>query len=541
MPTPNIEPTGKIILTEFTTSQDATEHREAGAALFTPSEIKKVGVVGAGVMGRSIAEAIIYGGFSVILYDVNLPFAKSQLQLALEQIEKRIATGKAPGIALSQVELSVVDRIEGLAACDLVIEAIAENLPLKQELFANLEKHLEPHAILATNTSSLSPNAIFSGLSNPARTIGLHFFNPATHMKLVEIVPTQATAAETITATFEFAARIGKSAVSAQVSPGFIVNRVARPFYSSSWRLLDESSLTPRDIDRLMVECGGFRMGPFELMDLIGHDVNEAVTKSVFEQLYYDPKYRPSIRQRELVAAGHLGRKSGQGIYSYGQSAGNARGVDTKVGGDVDDGTSKLSETSKDKHGFTFNGIIGEELRPLLKNSSLSLAFNHGPDSHLLDGTTITITDGRCANDLEVVHGAKGAIVIDTYVDVDRTSAIAFARSKSVTDDQVAQVRALMASCAIELIEVDDIPGLVVARTIAGVVNIACEIEGSKIASAADIDLAMRLGVNYPCGPFEFASRIGAGKILDLLLRLSNFYGDGYFSPSIHLRHLAAR
>ncbi len=525
-------------MTQFTNNRETTERTDSAPAEVASSEIKRVGVVGAGVMGRSIAEAIIYGGFSVILYDVNLPFAKSQLQLTLDQIEKRIANGKAPGIILSKVELLAADRMEELAACDLVIEAIAESLPLKQELFANLEKQLEPHTILATNTSSLSPNAIFRGLSDPSRAVGLHFFNPATHMKLVEIVPTQATSAETVSTIFDFATRIGKSAVLAQVSPGFIVNRVARPFYSSSWRLLDETSLTPRDIDRLMVECGGFRMGPFELMDLIGHDVNEAVTKSVFEQLYYDPKYRPSIRQRELVAAGHLGRKSGQGVYSYGQVA---EGTGTNESSNVEAITTDGSVSTTVEHGFTFNGIIGEELRPLLKNSNLSLAFNHGPDSHLLDGTTITITDGRCAFELEIVHGAKGAIVIDTYVDVDRTSAIAFSRSKSVTDDQVAQVRALMASCAIELIEVDDIPGLVVARTIAGLVNIACEIEGSKIADAADIDLAMRLGVNYPFGPFEFASRIGARKILDLLLRLSHFYGDGYFSPSIHLRRLAAR
>ncbi len=330
-------------------------------------------------MGRSIAEAIIYGGFSVILYDVNLPFAKSQLQLTLDQIEKRIANGKAPGIILSKVELLAADRMEELAACDLVIEAIAESLPLKQELFANLEKQLEPHTILATNTSSLSPNAIFRGLSDPSRAVGLHFFNPATHMKLVEIVPTQATSAETVSTIFDFATRIGKSAVLAQVSPGFIVNRVARPFYSSSWRLLDETSLTPRDIDRLMVECGGFRMGPFELMDLIGHDVNEAVTKSVFEQLYYDPKYRPSIRQRELVAAGHLGRKSGQGVYSYGQVA---EGTGTNESSNVEAITTDGSVSTTVEHGFTFNGIIGEELRPLLKNSNLSLAFNHGPDSH---------------------------------------------------------------------------------------------------------------------------------------------------------------
>lgn len=280
-------------------------------------------------------------------------------------------------------------------------------------------------------------------------------------------------------------------------------------------------------------------MGPFELMDLIGHDVNLAVTNSVFEQLYFDARYRPSIRQRELVAAGHLGRKSGRGIYSYDDGGGAKREVATASSIPAD--SSNIEPSDEDRgHGFTFNGVIGEELAPLLKNSNLTLAFNHGPDSHLLDGTTITITDGRCANELEIVHGGKGAIVLDFYVDVDKTSAIAFARSKQVTDQQVEQVRSLLKSCGIELIEVDDVPGLVVARAISPIVNIACEIEGAKIASAADIDIAMRLGVNYPLGPFEFASKIGASKILDLMLRLSHFYGDSYFSPSIHLRRLAA-
>ncbi|MDA8276677.1 MAG: 3-hydroxyacyl-CoA dehydrogenase NAD-binding domain-containing protein [Actinomycetota bacterium] len=501
--------------------------------------IQRVGIVGAGVMGRSIAEAVIYGGFEVVLYDVNLPFAKAQQELTLGQVAKRIEAGKAPGLSIEQVHLLVVDAIEDMADCNLIIEAVAEDLALKQSLFAKLEKHLASGAILATNTSSLSPNAIFNALSDPTRTIGLHFFNPATHMKLVEIVPTQTTSKETIEATFEFAKKIGKTAVQAQVSPGFIVNRVARPFYSGGWRLLDESSLTPSEIDRLMVQCGGFRMGPFELMDLIGHDVNLAVTNSVFEQLYFDARYRPSIRQRELVAAGHLGRKSGRGIYSYDDGGGAKREVATASSIPAD--SSNIEPSDEDRgHGFTFNGVIGEELAPLLKNSNLTLAFNHGPDSHLLDGTTITITDGRCANELEIVHGGKGAIVLDFYVDVDKTSAIAFARSKQVTDQQVEQVRSLLKSCGIELIEVDDVPGLVVARAISPIVNIACEIEGAKIASAADIDIAMRLGVNYPLGPFEFASKIGASKILDLMLRLSHFYGDSYFSPSIHLRRLAA-
>ena len=525
-------------MTQTTTAQEVSEGIELSPQENPSQQIRSVGVIGAGVMGRSIAEAIIYGGFKVLLYDVNLSFAKAQLEHTLEQVTRRIDAGKAPGLTLAQVDISVVEDVGGLSECDLVIEAIAEDLDLKRSLFTKVEECVSERAILATNTSSLSPNAIFSELAKPGRCIGLHFFNPATHMKLVEIVPAQGTDSSTVEAIFEFAAAIGKSGVLAQVSPGFIVNRVARPFYSSSWRLLDESSLSPSEIDRLMVRCGGFRMGPFELMDLIGHDVNEAVTKSVFEQLYYDPKYRPSIRQREMVAAGYLGRKSGQGIYSYSTEGGL---IKKRPAADASGEVEEELYVADDGHDFTFNGVIGEELAPLLKGSKLSLAFNHGPDSHLLDGTTITITDGRCANDLEVAHGGKGAILLDFYVDVEKTSAIAFTRSKSVTDSQVNQVRSLFKSCSIDMVEVDDVPGLVVARTVSAIVNVACEVEGAKIAKADDIDVAMRLGVNYPHGPFELASKVGAKRILELLLRLSHFYGDGYFSPSIHLRRLATK
>ncbi|MDA8196126.1 MAG: 3-hydroxyacyl-CoA dehydrogenase NAD-binding domain-containing protein [Actinomycetota bacterium] len=497
-------------------------------------QISRIGVVGAGVMGRSIAEAVIYGGFGVTLFDVDLDFARAQMEVTLVQITKRIDSGKAPQSSIDQVDLTVADSISNLSDCDLVIEAIAEDLPLKKSLFLELERHLSKEAILATNTSSLSPNSIFSGLSERGRSIGLHFFNPATHMKLVEIIPTQFTTPETLDVAFEFVKRIGKSPVQAQVSPGFIVNRVARPYYSNSWRLLDESQLTPREIDALLVGCGGFKMGPFELMDLIGHDVNEAVTRSVFEQLYYDPKYRPSIRQRELVAAGLLGRKSGRGIYDH--EVRGDRGEETPPG----DGSDREKNKAPEDHGnFTFNGVIGEEIAPLLIRSNLAIAFNHGPDSHLLDGTTITITDGRSANELEATHGGKGSIILDYFFDVSKTSTIAFSRSNAVSDEQVEQVRSLLSSCSIELIEVGDVPGLVVARTISSIINIACELEGSAVASREDIDLAMRLGVNYPKGPFEFARAIGPKRVLELLLRLSNFYGDGYFSPSIHLRHLA--
>ncbi|MEO9884743.1 MAG: 3-hydroxyacyl-CoA dehydrogenase NAD-binding domain-containing protein [Balneola sp.] len=285
-----------------------------------------IGIIGAGTMGAGIAQIASSNGHEVFLYDAyaeQLPKAKAGLEKILNrQVEKgRMSQEKVDGI-LSRIHF--VDDITKFGKCGFVIEAIVENIDIKKDAFQRLEGIVSKDCVLASNTSSLSIASISSALKKPERFLGVHFFNPAPLMKLVEIIPSVATDTELAQSTKEFISDWGKITVMAKDTPGFIVNRVARPFYSEALRILEEGVADVPTIDWAMKELGGFRMGPFELMDLIGHDVNYEVTSSVFKEFYYDPRFKPSFTQKRLVEAGWLGRKSGKGFYNYGKDAKNS-------------------------------------------------------------------------------------------------------------------------------------------------------------------------------------------------------------------------
>ncbi len=285
-----------------------------------------IGIIGAGTMGAGIAQIASSNGHEVFLYDAyaeQLPKAKAGLEKILNrQVEKgRMSQEKVDGI-LSRIHF--VDDITKFGKCGFVIEAIVENIDIKKDAFQRLEGIVSKDCVLASNTSSLSIASISSALKKPERFLGVHFFNPAPLMQLVEIIPSVATDTELAQSTKEFISDWGKITVMAKDTPGFIVNRVARPFYSEALRILEEGVADVPTIDWAMKELGGFRMGPFELMDLIGHDVNYEVTSSVFKEFYYDPRFKPSFTQKRLVEAGWLGRKSGKGFYNYGEDAKNS-------------------------------------------------------------------------------------------------------------------------------------------------------------------------------------------------------------------------
>lgn len=284
-----------------------------------------VGVVGAGTMGQGIAQIASTFGHQVYLYDAysdQLGKAKHALRKILQrQVEKdRMAQDEVDGI---MDRIHFVEDLTDFNKCSLVIEAVIEDLDIKQDVFQRLEGIVPRDCILATNTSSLSIASISSALTKPKRFLGIHFFNPAPIMPLVEIVPGIATIEETTKAARKLIDDWGKITVLAKDTPGFIVNRVARPFYSEAIRQLEEGVTDVPTIDWAMKEIGGFRMGPFELMDFIGHDVNYKVTEKVFEEFFYDPRFKPSFTQKRMVEAGYLGKKSGKGFYNYGEEADN--------------------------------------------------------------------------------------------------------------------------------------------------------------------------------------------------------------------------
>jgi 3-hydroxybutyryl-CoA dehydrogenase len=285
------------------------------------SGINTIGIIGAGTMGSGIASVSAMKGFKTIVYDVNKQaLTKTHAVIALgydKLVEKEKMDIKQRKRA--EASLYYISDMEEIAECDLIIEAAVENIDLKKIIYGQLNDVTRPDAILATNTSSFSITAISSAVTeNKGRVIGMHFFNPANIMKLVEIIKGEFTTDDTVNSVMEVTKALGKVPVICKDTPAFIVNRVARSFYGEALKILSENDLDVKDIDLIMKEEGGFAMGPFELMDLIGIDVNLSVTKSVYESFFYDPKYKPSPVQQKMVEAGMLGKKTGRGFYNYG-------------------------------------------------------------------------------------------------------------------------------------------------------------------------------------------------------------------------------
>lgn len=283
----------------------------------------KVGVIGSGTMGSGIAQVASTANCRVIVYDVKQE-ALNKSKTALEKVMNRLVEkGKFGSNRAEEIQknISYSDQLSALNNCDLVIEAIVENPEVKRNVFTELEGIVSENCIIASNTSSLSIASLAASLKKPERFIGIHFFNPAPLMKLVEVVPAIQTEESVLNKTKETIESWGKVVVQAKDTPGFIVNKVARPFYGEALRILEEGIADVATIDWAMKEVGGFRMGPFELMDFIGNDVNYTVTETVFKAFYYDARYKPAFTQKRLSEAGYLGRKSGRGYYNYAEDS----------------------------------------------------------------------------------------------------------------------------------------------------------------------------------------------------------------------------
>lgn len=282
--------------------------------------MNKIAVIGAGTMGAGIAQASALAGYGVTLYDVTDAVLDSSLAGIQASIDKGVERGKteADWAKAAKLAIRTTTSLETAAQADLIIEAAPEKLELKREIFATLDAAAPAHTIFGSNTSSLSINALAGAVQRADRFLGVHFFNPAHIMKLVELIRGDFTSEETVTAVQTYVAKLEKTAVLCKDTPAFIVNRVARPFYGEAFRLLGENATDAATLDRLMRSIG-FRMGPFELIDLIGCDVNLAVTQSVYDAYFQEPKYRPHPIQKRMVESGRLGRKTGRGFYEYDQ------------------------------------------------------------------------------------------------------------------------------------------------------------------------------------------------------------------------------
>jgi 3-hydroxybutyryl-CoA dehydrogenase len=474
-----------------------------------------VGVVGAGVMGAGIAQVAAQAGHEVRLLDVREGAAEAAIASIAKGLDGLVAKGRMEGSEREAVlaRISPATVTAELAAAALVIEVIIEKLEPKQALLRELDGLLAEDAIIATNTSSISVTALANGMQNPARLVGMHFFNPVPLMKLVEVVWGAETEAGVAQVIYELSKRWGKTPVHAKSTPGFIVNRIARPYYAEALALLLEQAGTPAQLDQAL-RGAGFRMGPCELMDLIGHDTNFLVTQSVFEANFGDKRYSPSLVQRALVDGGRLGRKVGKGFYE-GTPAAPAP---------VDTPTAMPQDLV-----LVGQGALVERLAGWLAHRGLAFTRDTASDwagLRLADsgGLQLHFTRGLSAAQLAYTRCHDALAVIDWPLAPDKISGLALAFAPRVAEAQRAQAQDLLKSLGWEPLVLRDVPGLAVARTVAMLVNEGADAVWQGVCDEAGADTAMKLGVNYPAGPFDWLALLGAPTVVELLDGLFEAY-----------------
>ena len=505
-----------------------------------------VAVIGSGAMGSGIAQVAAAAGHTVRLFD-SRPDAVTQAIAAIGKAFAKLVEKGRMGAAeadLARERLLPMRTLEDARGAALVVEAVVEDLEVKRSLFAELESQVGPDCILATNTSSISVTAIAAKLQRPERLVGMHFFNPVPLMALVEVISGVATdrrVADTVHAT---AAAWGKSPVHAKSTPGFIVNRVARPFYAEALRLLQEGAADAATLDAVMREAGGFRMGPFELMDLIGHDVNFSVTRSVFEAYFGDPRYLPSTLQQELVNAGFLGRKSGRGFFRYGEGA-----PAPQPASEPPRACPKEVRVTHMKHARApafdaMHAVLAERLKAsgvAVSHPGLldGVDVREAPALHA-GGATIYLTDGRSATQRAADDGVRDIVLFDLVLDPSRATRVALARADQCAEAAWQAAVGLFQEAGFAVTRLDDVPGMAVMRTVAMLANEAADAVNQGVCSAAAVDLAMQKGVNYPRGPLAWADAIGLDQVLAVLSNLAAGYGEDRYRVSPLLRRRIA-
>lgn len=488
-----------------------------------------VAVVGAGAMGAGIAQVAAQAGHRVALLDARPGAAEQAIAGIGKTLDRLVDKGRleASRAAATKARLSGANTLDDLAGAGLVIEAIVEDLAAKQALFAELEARVSRSCILATNTSSISVTAIGAALQHPQRLAGLHFFNPAPLMALVEIISGLATAPE-VAATLHATARVwGKKPVLARSTPGFIVNRVARPYYGEALRLLNEGAADCATLDAVFREAGGFRMGPFELMDMIGLDVNFAVTRSVWQACFNDPRFAPSLIQSELVAAGRLGRKSGQGFYSYAEE------------------TPPVLPDSEAAHPrpqsicLYGNTPLSAALGARLRGHGLEIEHrSHSPDGRIAGAGNAVLyqTDGRSASQRAAENGVPDTVLLDLALDYTQTPRLAIAAAEQCAPAAFHSACGLLQAAGIVVSRLADVPGLAIMRTVCMLANEGADAVGQRVCTAQAVDEAMCLGTNYPQGPLAWADTIGLPLVHTVLTHLASSYGEDRYriSPLLH-------
>ncbi|RDB43042.1 3-hydroxyacyl-CoA dehydrogenase [Halomonas sp. DQ26W] len=486
-----------------------------------------LGIVGTGAMGRGIAQIAAQAGLTVYLHDLREGAVEEALVYIGGMWERGVQKQR-----LSETDaerylacLKEAPTLADLAGCDIVVEAIVETLEAKQSLFTELEEILGAHAVLATNTSSLSVTAIASSCRRPERVIGFHFFNPVPLMKVVEVIPGLRTADDVADKVDALGKAMGHFTARATDTPGFLVNHAGRAFGTEALRILGESVTDHATIDRILVDQGGFRMGPFSLLDLTGLDVSHAVMESIYHQYYEEPRFRPSPLTRQRLTAGLLGRKSGEGFYRYA------------------DGKPQIAEEpplpdaeSRPVWIGAEDGDTREHLAELVNSAGWTLESGKTPSEEALC-LLAPLGEDATACVLRLGLPADHCVAVDMLAGLDKRRSLMI--TPATRADYRAAAMTLLGHDGTPVSAFNDSNGFVLQRVVACIVNVGCEIAQQGVAEPETIDRAVELGLGYPHGPLAMGDHYGSRRILVILDNILAATGDPRYRASPWLRRRA--
>jgi len=489
-------------------------------------QIQQIGIIGTGTMGAGIAQIAIQSGHDVILFDAKAGAAEQAREKLGKTLNTLASKGKFSQEKADQdlSHLSIATELEQLKNCDLIVEAIVENLEVKQQLMQQLESLVGTQTILASNTSSLSITAIAAGCKRPEQIVGYHFFNPVPLMKVVEVIQGFNTREDIVDALMQLSVKMGHHPVKAQDTPGFIINHAGRAFGSEAYAMLIENVASVSELDRIYRDGIGFKMGPFELVDLTGMDVSHPVSESIYHQYYEEARYRPSVITRQRYIAKQLGRKTGKGFYDY--TTGEKQGEDSAVfvekldhyptvwiAADLEKDQSILKDYLE-QQGITL------ETGPEPSEQALVLIASYGEDA-----TTAA---------LRYQINPKQVVCIDLLYGFNKHRSL---MPTLITDSKhKTAAHSIFNLDGTSLSMIQESTGFVAQRVLAMIVNLGCDIAQQGVASVEDINAAVRLGLGYPYGPIEWGDKLGADKILLILDRMSAISRDPRYRPSAWLR-----
>jgi 3-hydroxybutyryl-CoA dehydrogenase len=491
---------------------------------FRDSEIHTLGIVGSGAMGRGIAQIAALGGLTVRLFDSKAEAVSAARDYLSDTLNKLAVKGKLSEAdahdALARVHAA--GQIGDLADCDVVIEAIVEKLEVKQALFREIEAVVRADCILVSNTSSLSITAIAAGCARPERIAGFHFFNPVPLMKVVEVIDGLRGDPAVGNVLMQLARRMGHTPVRAKDMPGFIVNHAGRGMNTEGLRIASEGVASFADIDRIMREQAGFRLGPFELLDLTALDVSHPVMESIYHQFYEEPRFRPSPMTGTRLAGGLIGRKTGEGFYKY---------VDGKQ--QVPPQAPAPTELPRRVWVSRASPHRRDEVFALIAKMGALVTVDTGntpaPDSLIVvtplgqDATTAAVAEKL---------DATRVVAIDTLFPLADAARRTLMTTPATTPEARDAAHALFAFDGVPVTVIRDSTGFVAQRVVAMIVNIACDIAQQRIATPGDIDLAVTLGLGYPRGPLAMGDALGAATLLTILRNMQAELGDPRYRPS---------